>query len=259
MSFIGRITRKVGIYNLVRYSPFYPHIQKVRNPAYFHLLEEEEAFYRMLCSDRKVDLIFDVGANLGDKAEVFSRIAHRVICFEPEPRLAQHLRRRFRHSPQIVIEECGLSDREGLAELHAYEEGSAYNTFSTDQHKLVVNGQKQHQLIPVAITTLDAMIAKHGTPQLLKVDVEGHENEVFSGLSTRIGLISYEANLPDFAVKTCVVARRLGSMAPNVRFGVGGSGRIMTGDFPLTTDALCQLVSSPVAPSFLEVFVKLSE
>lgn len=256
MTLIGRLTRALGIYDWLRYSSFYDLVLRVRNPAYLKALNEDEAFYRRLLSGHKVDLIFDVGANMGDKAEVFARIAPRVICFEPDPRLAEHLRKRFQTRPQVTIEECGISDHAGSANLNTYDEGSAFNTFNDRQHQLVLGLHKHHQMVSVRLVTLDAMIEKYGCPGFLKVDVEGHEKEVFAGLSTPVPMISYEANLPTFAGETCEVARHLASLSHATYFGLGGSGIEMNGDFPMTLTEFCEWVSGPQAPNFVEVFAR---
>jgi FkbM family methyltransferase len=46
----------------------------------------------------------------------------------------------------------------------------------------------------VAATTLDDLIAEYGTPELIKIDVEGYEAEVLKGLSQRVPKICFEWN-----------------------------------------------------------------
>jgi len=256
-SLFGKIARKTGLYGAIRYTWLYEVIQRVRNPAYFKMLNDEEAFYRKLVAGFDVDLIFDVGANEGSKAEVFSRIARRVVCFEPDPRLAEHLRRRFKGRPNVTVEQCGISNREGKAELHAYDGGSAYNTFNQRQHELVVGRHSLHQIIQVPVVTLDKMIERYGRPDYLKIDVEGHELEVLEGLSEPVSLLSYEANLPEFCAETCDVARRLSQVGgEGVRFAVWGSGYDATGEYPYSFEGLCKMIMGPESPSYLEVFVR---
>jgi hypothetical protein len=44
----------------------------------------------------------------------------------------------------------------------------------------------------VEVTTLDALIAEHGMPRFVKIDVEGHEVEVLAGLSQPVPALSFE-------------------------------------------------------------------
>ncbi len=101
-------------------------------------------------------------------------------------------------------------------------------------------------------------MARHGHRVYLKVDVEGHEREVFEGLSHPAALVSYEANLPEFAAETCESARRLVQIGQDVRFAVCGSGFQISGEFSMDDDALCALVMSQDAPPYLEIFARYS-
>jgi FkbM family methyltransferase len=128
-------------------------------------------------------LIFDIGANIGNTVEQFSRKATQVIAFEPNPSLVAELRTRF---PQknIQIEEIALSDKEGSAIFHL----SPSHTISTLSSEWVGESRFSHthrwnQDISVRTSTLDLMIDKWGTPDYIKIDVEGHEEQVISGLT----------------------------------------------------------------------------
>jgi FkbM family methyltransferase len=259
VSLFGKLARMTGLYSYLRYTLIYEVVQRLRNPAHSKQLDIEEHFYRGLLSGLDIGLIFDVGANVGDKAEVFSRIAQRVVCFEPDPRLAEHLRRRFRNQPKVVVEQCGISNHEGWAELHAYDGGSAYNTFNERQHERVVGSHREHQLIRVPLVTLDKMMARYGRPVYLKVDVEGHEREVFEGLSQPVSFVSFEANLPEFASETCESARRLIQISGDaVRFAVYGPGFPVSEEFSMDVDGLCSHVMGQDAPPYLEIFARCS-
>jgi Methyltransferase FkbM domain len=66
--------------------------------------------------------------------------------------------------------------------------------------------------LEVDVTTLDALIARHGEPAFVKIDVEGFEPDVVSGLSVPVAALSfeYQAQAPGIAENTLQALERLG-------------------------------------------------
>jgi hypothetical protein len=59
----------------------------------------------------------------------------------------------------------------------------------------------------VPVTTLDALIARHGTPAFIKVDVEGFEAEVLAGLTQPPAALSFEFTTIQREVASACVER----------------------------------------------------
>jgi hypothetical protein len=81
---------------------------------------------------------------------------------------------------------------------------------------------KQHldfgQQTTVETTTLDKLIAAHGLPFFIKIDVEGHEPRVLHGLHSVVPYLSFEVNLPEFAPEGQECVEMLSRLAPAGKF-----------------------------------------
>jgi len=158
---------------------------------------DEVSFYGEILENEK-DLIFDVGANHGDKTAAFNLVANKVVAFEPDKSNLEFLSHRFKNKSNTIIEETALSNNVGITKFFVVNHGSGLNT---------TNNERQNNLdiidsYSVKVTTLDLMIIKYGKPDFIKIDVEGNELKVIEGLSHSINMISFEANLPEFTSHT---------------------------------------------------------
>ena len=141
---------------------------------------------------RKDDLVFDVGANIGDKADHFIKHGAAVVCFEPQPDCIIALNDRFLNNKSVQVVPKGLADKDGVLTLSVCSSAPTISTFSEKWKIGRFADYTWDKKLEVEITTLDKAILQFGKPRYIKVDVEGYEISVLSGLSQAVDFISFE-------------------------------------------------------------------
>ncbi len=137
------------------------------------------------------DLVFDIGANIGDKAEKYSRNGATVVCFEPQPHCVTKLVERFKSNDRVIIVPKGVAEKPGTLPLSICDV-DVLSTFSEHWKKGRFSGQHSSRCVEVEVTTLDLAILEFGCPRYCKIDVEGYELNVLLGLTRPVDVISFE-------------------------------------------------------------------
>lgn len=147
--------------------------------------------YRMVTDLHRQQLdprfIVDVGANRGQFTtavlEVFRRSC--VVAFEPIPEAAAHLRELSARWPdRLVVIEAAVGSRAGEAELvvNRHSQSSSLRDL-LETHLQAFPSAIPVRRVRVETVRLDDALADHAftEPALLKVDVQGFEEEVLAG------------------------------------------------------------------------------
>ncbi|NQV34691.1 MAG: FkbM family methyltransferase [Phycisphaeraceae bacterium] len=158
-------------------------LYQIINPGRRHARKVNREFYAGLISPG--DLIYDVGANVGQTIESILAIGAKVISIEPNSHCQRLLHKRFRKHRDVKILGVALGANPGKAILHF---DGTESTASLREDWPFPNTETQE----VEVLTLDMVIAEYGYPKLLKVDVEGFELEVFHGLTKPIPIVYFE-------------------------------------------------------------------
>lgn len=131
------------------------------------------------------DVVFDVGANVGEWAALGLQINSgiQLHCFEPSHPTFEKLM--SRHFPDnVTCNHFGLGSAFEEKTLHVFEEGAGHNSLYR-RHGLEDgwNLYPQTRAEKIRLETLDRYCAQHSIGQIdfMKLDVEGHELEVFKG------------------------------------------------------------------------------
>jgi FkbM family methyltransferase len=161
---------------------------------------------------REGDLVFDIGAHVGDRVAAFRRLGARVIAAEPQPAVVTVLRWLYRRDRQVAIEPVAVGAAEGTTGLRINVANPTVSTAS-EQFVSAAHGARgwetQHwtRTTTVPVTTLDALIGRHGVPAFIKIDVEGFEAEALSGLTRPVPALSFEFTTIQRDVAAACIAR----------------------------------------------------
>jgi FkbM family methyltransferase len=128
---------------------------------------------------RPNDLFLDVGANIGSYTVLAARVCNaRVIAFEPDPDAARVLRRNI-----------AINHLNGLADVQEAALGAAHGQIAFTMGLGTMNrvaGPDDKSVQVVQIEKLDD-IPSAEAPTLIKLDVEGFEEQVLSGARRVLG------------------------------------------------------------------------
>jgi FkbM family methyltransferase len=201
----------IGLRHRLRISYLYDLYSTIVDGRSIQARNGEVAFYRSILAGFKPgDLVFDVGANVGDKTDVFLRLGARVIAIEPDEHNQDILRYKFvnyRLSPKpVIILGQALGDKVGTETMWLDGPGSALNTLSRKWADTLKSKARTARTLDICnfegktvpITTLQQLEAQYGNPFFIKVDVEGYELQVLRGLRSPVPYVSFEVNLPEF-------------------------------------------------------------
>ena len=159
------IARKMKILNILK--------KIVGNNASY-----EEPFHEALKKSIKIgDIVWDVGANVGFYTNLFLDWVGKegkVIAFEPMPSTFFALDKSLGTSTNIMLVQKALSENAGVSYFSASREN--------DVTAHLVE-KENNETLKVEVTTADLITKNDSTlqPNVIKIDVEGFEEDVLKG------------------------------------------------------------------------------
>ena len=135
----------------------------------------------------------DIGANIGNHSLYFSDYFRKVLSFEPNPRTYKLLQLNAELATNVQCFNEGISDADAELRLE---------TSSTNSGRSLITADDNASARLIRVKPLDSVIGKAENVKLIKIDVEGHEEQVLIGAEQTIRrnqpVILFEQHKEDF-------------------------------------------------------------
>jgi FkbM family methyltransferase len=228
--FVQGLFRRAGVYERAKASWIYDLYWSLADKKIIEDRQEEIDFYRNLLDGfRKGDLIFDVGANLGYKADIFMRLGAMVVSVEPDETSQEILKQKFLKyrlkRKRFAMVSKAVSEKSSIQRMWIDTPGGAMNTLSQKWAETLRDDDRRfgHKLNfghwkEVETISMEQLIAEQGLPFFVKIDTEGHELSVLRGMKRPVPYLSFEVNLPEFRPEGLECIQVLGRLASEGKF-----------------------------------------
>lgn len=157
-----------------------------------------------LMSKLNIEIVLDIGANIGNYARNLRRLGYtnRIISFEPLKNVFGKLQRNSKSDNQWSVHNYALGDEEGTNTIHV-----ANNSYSSSILKMLpshLESAPKSKYIgkeEIEIKRLDAVFNSLSIEKekiMLKIDTQGYEKNVLDGAAeilSKISLIQLEMSL----------------------------------------------------------------
>jgi FkbM family methyltransferase len=206
------------------------------------------------------DLVFDVGAHVGDRIASFRRLGARVVAIEPQSAMANVLKLLYGLSRSVAIEETAVGRAQGRARMMINVDNPTVSSVSSafvDAARDAPGWQTQRWSgsADIAVTTLDALVERHGRPSFIKLDVEGFEAEALEGLSQATPALSFEFTTIQRDVALACIERcsALGYVSFNAALG---ESQTLLDEWLDAQEMACWLKALPLAANSGDVYAR---
>ena len=208
---------------------------------------------------RPGDLVFDVGAHVGDRVASFRRLGARVVAVEPQRAMVRALKLLYGRSKSVAIEAVAVGRKPGRARMLINADNPTVSSVSPAFVEAAHGApgwetQRWSETADVELTTLDALIAKHGVPAFIKLDVEGFEAEALYGLSQAVRALSFEFTTIQRDVAIACIERCSAMGYACFNAALGESQRLV-GEWMDAKDITRWLIELPQAANSGDIYV----
>jgi FkbM family methyltransferase len=211
---------------------------------------------------RRGDLVFDIGAHVGDRVASFGRLGARVVAVEPQSAMVWVLRLFYGRRAGVAIEAAAVGGEAGRTSMMINTDNPTVSTASSafvSAARDAPGWENQHwrKSVSVPVTTLDALIGKHGTPCFIKIDVEGFEEEALKGLSRPVKALSFEFTTIQREIAIACIERCIALGYARFNAALGESQTFVHADWVGGEDMIHWLAGLPHAANSGDIYAAL--
>ncbi len=212
---------------------------------------------------RRGDLVFDIGAHVGDRVASFRRLGARIVAVEPQPALVKVLKLLYGRRAGVAIEAVAVGRGVGTASMMINADNPTVSTASPDFVRAARDApgwetQRWTRSVPVPMTTLDALIGKYGTPAFIKIDVEGFEAEALQRLTRAVKALSFEFTTIQRHVALACIERCIAQGYTRFNAALGESQTFVTADWVGGEEIARWLTGLPQAANSGDIYAALA-
>lgn len=160
---------------------------------------------------RDGDVLLDIGANIGYVTACFLAKVKRsqAICVEPQPGIAELLQKNMKQfGDRVVTRQVALSDRSGELCFHI-------DNANRVASRIDVDGE-----IVVSAISADEFLRSIPALDIVKIDVEGHEQTVFTGMKDELARLKPRAILFEDQLQLAAPKGAIGSILLDIGYKV---------------------------------------
>jgi len=145
-------------------------------------LEVKNFYEKLLNSDHRPNIFFDVGANYGTHSLLFHSQGVQTISFEPNPNAYKGYRNiEELNGVKYNTEKVAVGSKTDKAEL-VFPKYETWLGSISSEYTEKLEGMENVEKVEVDVITLEDYIARSGLkPDLIKIDTEGFEYQVLMG------------------------------------------------------------------------------
>ncbi|WP_051074112.1 FkbM family methyltransferase [Rhizobium freirei] len=175
--------------------------------------QHKEEFMRlnhsMLFSSFDRNLIYDLGMNHGEDSLFYLEKGFRVVAVEANPVIYSKMIKEFSNwieTGKLVILNVGIWDSQNKLTFYKNLDNDHWSSFDAGYG---TRGGTRYEEVEIDCITLPMLLAEHGTPYYLKVDIEGADKIAISSLASADVLPAF-VSVEEYGAKCIEDLRDLG-------------------------------------------------